>query len=267
MTPFVKALVAEADGLRAAHAAVRAAAAEQVAQPQPQPQGVQPVPPGPLSDPVVWQRYALYRYAQQVAEVPDSPSPASWADLHGGGRAQPVTATEAQGLASAHGYKPVDDPTHTATDPEEVQQLREEFGGPATAGYNAFKAVVGKDAAAYVPGAEAPVGFKPNPYKAALGVVKASAPLLRGTAVGVRAAEFATRTRSPYEIPESGPAYWGNVGAHIVAETVPFGMAAKSALKDPNSRLSRLLTQQTTGKPKRRPLTRGAGGGGGGGAS
>src|SRR5216683_5678816 len=58
---------------------------------------------------------------------------------------QPLTAVQAQGLASVtRGYQAPDDPTHTATDPAIVQNLRQRFSGPGVAGYNLLSDTLGK---------------------------------------------------------------------------------------------------------------------------
>lgn len=80
---------------------------------------------------------------------------------------RPISAAEAQRLAAQH-TPVVDDPTHTATDPAVVQQLRGQFSGPVVSGYNALKYAIGSDLAAYVPGTQPPVGFHRTPWKAAV---------------------------------------------------------------------------------------------------
>jgi hypothetical protein len=97
---------------------------------------------------------------------------------------QPIGTASAVAMARANRGSGVLDPTRTATSPATVQRLRDQLSD-GTAGYRFFTTLVGKNAASYVPGATAPLGFKANPYRAAAGVVDgAPVPSRRGCRCG-----------------------------------------------------------------------------------
>jgi hypothetical protein len=83
-------------------------------------------------------------------------------------QAKPISYLQAAAMRQAGRGSGVIDPTRTASSPETVQQLRDEFSGPGTAGYGFLSAALGKHLAAYVPGTEPPLGFHPDPLHAAM---------------------------------------------------------------------------------------------------
>lgn len=84
--------------------------------------------------------------------------------------ARPLSGRSSLALAAAGRGSGVIDPTRTATNPAVVQQLREQFSGPATSGYNFLAFTLGKHLAGEIGphlGATPPLGSHPSPWLAA----------------------------------------------------------------------------------------------------